>query len=123
MIAIRLYPSVVDDLDENFLKESWAYALRVLRTYQEYSRSAKRCLITLEVLHEKIVGGSPARDKVNAAPIRMSRTERGLDVDPTLNFRVSDALDSQDLGDVSAIFDVRDMAWLDSTPFDLELYT
>lgn len=124
MIAIRLYPSVVDDLDENFLKESWACALRVLRTYQEYSRSAKRCLITLEVLHEKIVGGNPAHDEVNAAPMRTSRTDRGLDVeDPTLNFRVSDALDSQDLGDLSAIFDVRDMAWLDSTPFDLELYT
>ena len=122
MIAIRLYPSVVDDLDENLLKESWACALQVLRTYQEYSRSAKRCLKTLEVLDEKIVGGSSAHE-VNTAPIRIPRVDRGLDVDPTLNSRAGDALDSQDLRDLSAIFDVRDMAWLDLTPFDLEIFS
>ncbi|KAH8700820.1 fungal-specific transcription factor domain-containing protein [Talaromyces proteolyticus] len=123
MTATRLYPSVATDIDESLLTQSWNCALETLRAYQEYSRSAKRCLVTLEVLHEKVVGGIQAQNEEATEPTKSSRLDPWLDVNSTQQLRPNDAPEIQDLGDLGTTFDIMDMAWLDSTPFDLESYS
>jgi hypothetical protein len=122
MIVTRLYPSVIVDLGESYLNESWNFTVEALRTYQDHNRSAERYLITLELLHEKVVGDGPVQDELDAALARPSRADSGLHVHAAPHSRVNDPLESQESSDIGAVFDVRDMAWLDSTPFDLDFH-
>lgn len=54
LIAIRLRPDIHWEVTEQNIDDSWAYAIEILRDYQSDSRAARRCVVALEFLHEKL---------------------------------------------------------------------
>ena len=54
LIAIRLRPDIPWEVTEEEIGKSWVRALEILREFQSDSRSAQRCVVALEFLHEKL---------------------------------------------------------------------
>ncbi|PLB35594.1 transcription factor domain-containing protein [Aspergillus candidus] len=113
LIAGRLCPAVLEDVTEVAITRSWNDALEILRKYQSYSTSARRCVAALEILYERVVSeGATASEQPlhaqssGAASNGMTDLSLGEGTNAIL-------LDGFDLPDF------QDMSWLNSVPSNL----
>ncbi|KAL4899620.1 hypothetical protein BDW74DRAFT_189000 [Aspergillus multicolor] len=112
IIASRLCPPILDEVTEAAITRSWNDALEILRKYQSYSTSARRCVAALEILYERAVADAPVRDhqpQSQPGPPLVSSIE-----DMLLGEGVHSAL----LGGFD-LPDFGDMSWLNSVPSHL----
>ncbi|KAE8342668.1 hypothetical protein BDV24DRAFT_173673 [Aspergillus arachidicola] len=113
LIAGYLCPAVLDEMTEAAITRSWNCALEILRKYQSYSTSARRCVAALEILYERVVSERPPSHEPSASHQQQSTA--------------SNAIDDMSLGEgMNAIFmegfdwpDFQDMSWLNSVPSSL----
>ncbi|GMG35555.1 unnamed protein product [Aspergillus oryzae] len=113
LIAGYLCPAVLDEVTEAAITRSWNCALEILRKYQSYSTSARRCVAALEILYERVVSERPPSHEPSASHQQQSAA--------------SNAIDDMSLGEgMNAIFmegfdwpDFQDMSWLNSVPSNL----
>jgi hypothetical protein len=113
LIAGYLCPTVLDEVTEMAITSSWNCALEILRKYQSYSTSARRCIAALEILYERVVSEGPPPHEPSAKH--------------HLGGSTSNALNDMSLGEgMNAIFldgfdwpDFQDMSWLNSVPSSL----
>ncbi len=66
LLAARLKSQIMSEIPEDSIMRSWRCALEILRKYQEYSTSAKRCTVALEILYDRVVtsqDGIPATEQ------------------------------------------------------------
>ncbi|KAF7586738.1 hypothetical protein BBP40_008381 [Aspergillus hancockii] len=113
LIAGYICPTVLDEVTEAAITRSWNGALEVLRKYQAYSTSARRCVAALEILYERVVSEGPSSHEPSASYLAGGST--------------SNALNDMSLGEgMNAIFldgldwpDFQDMSWLNSVPSSL----
>ncbi|KAE8140557.1 fungal-specific transcription factor domain-containing protein [Aspergillus pseudotamarii] len=113
LIAGYLCPAVLDEVTEAGITRSWNCALEILRKYQSYSTSARRCVAALEILYERVVSERPPSHETSASHPQQTTA--------------SNAVDDMSLGEgMNAIFvegfdwlDFQDMSWLNSVPSNL----
>lgn len=113
LIAGRLCPAVLEEVTDVAITRSWNDALEILRKYQSYSTSARRCVAALEILYERVVSeGVPASEQpLHAQP--SGATSHGI-TDLSLGEGTNAILlDGFDLPDF------QDMSWLNSVPSNL----
>jgi hypothetical protein len=108
-----LYSAIVAEVTEESITRSWNYALEVLRKYQTYSTSARRCVAALEILYEQVTSeGLPpthhgaSGDMESNAPGDMNDLSFG----EGMNASILDGLELPDF---------QDMSWLNSVPSNL----
>lgn len=114
IIAGRLCPAILEEVTESTLTRSWNSALEILRKYQSYSTSARRCVAALEILYERVVSEGAAPNEqptsnqptASLAPNSMNDMSLGEGMNAIL-------LDGFDLPDF------QDMSWLNSVPSNL----
>jgi hypothetical protein len=58
LLAAKLCPAMDGELDYNSLEASWKKCIEVLRRLEDIYEAAKRCLASLEVLHEQIISSN-----------------------------------------------------------------
>lgn len=113
LIAGHLCPLIVSELTEASLTHSWNCALGVLRKYQSYSRSARRCVAALEILYEQVVSEGQL-------PIDQNLTH---DLPPQVPCGLSDMSFGEGMSAAMmeglGIPDLQDMSWLNSVPSNL----
>ncbi|KAB8260999.1 C6 transcription factor [Aspergillus pseudonomiae] len=113
LIAGYLCPTVLDEVTEGAITRSWNCALEILRKYQSYSTSARRCVAALEILYERVVSERPLFHEPSASDQQQSTA--------------SNAVNDMSLGEgINAMFmegfdwpDFQDMSWLNSVPSSL----
>ena len=113
LIAGRLYSAILAEVTEESITQSWNYALEILRKYQSYSTSARRCVAALEILYEQVASEGlptahhrPDGDVENSAPHAMDEMSFG----EGMNASILDSLEFPDF---------QDMSWLNSVPSNL----
>lgn len=114
LIAARICPPLLGEISEAAVSRSWDKAIAVLEALRMQSSSARRCLVTLEVLNEKITLQHPA---YAAQPTTSNATSTQSRATATFHQDVSD-----DVNDTVPLEDINltDMGWLNSVPFDLD---
>ncbi|KAE8372401.1 fungal-specific transcription factor domain-containing protein [Aspergillus bertholletiae] len=113
LIAGYLCPAVLDEVTEAAVTRSWNCALEILRKYQSYSTSARRCVAALEILYERVVSERPPSSEPSVGHQQQSTA--------------SNAVNEMPLGEgMNSIFmegfdwpDFQDMSWLNSVPSNL----
>lgn len=122
LIAGRLRCAILAEVTEAAITRSWNCALEILRKYQDYSTSARRCVAALEILYDRVVSeGHKSRPRVSPT---MPNEQ------PCQNFSLMSAphaLDDMCFGEGfdSTLFDSfnladpQDMSWLHSVPSNL----
>ncbi|EEP76551.1 conserved hypothetical protein [Uncinocarpus reesii 1704] len=139
LIAGRLRSSIVNEVSEASISHAWLCALEILRKYQSYSTSARRCVAALEILHDRVVSeGVPlsrmppaGASSTSAGNLRAVVDGTGPDVvnNPS-GHTLSESLNA--FGDVNLadgtanvgpdnldFLDLLDMSWLNSVPSSL----
>jgi hypothetical protein len=113
LIAGRLYSAILAEITEESITQSWNCALEILRKYQSYSTSARRCVAALEILYEQVAYEAspstyhrPSGDIENSALVAINDMSFGEGVDASI-------LDSFEFPDF------QDMSWLNSVPSNL----
>ncbi|KAL4920044.1 fungal-specific transcription factor domain-containing protein [Aspergillus aurantiobrunneus] len=114
IVASRLCPTILEEISESALTRSWNCALEILRKYQSYSTSARRCVAALEILYE--------RAAVSAASTTEQNQPQGEGV-----FPMQSSIGDMSLGEgLNAgllegfdLPDFQDMSWLNSVPSHL----
>ncbi|KAL2863384.1 transcription factor domain-containing protein [Aspergillus lucknowensis] len=120
LIASHLCPAILKEVTETSITQSWENALGILRKYQAYSSSARRCVAALEILHQKVVSQPPT---TNDQPQPQNDiTAAGLGIGAPLGTTADMSLGEG----MNAIFldgfdlpDFQDMSWLNSVPSHL----
>lgn len=54
LLAARLRSFITEEISQQSIDRSWTHALEVLRRYESCSTSAKRCVVVLEVLFDRV---------------------------------------------------------------------
>ena len=111
LIAARLRPAILAEVPEPSLTRSWNCALEVLRKYQRYSTSARRCIAALEILYKRVVSEAPAMDRVSSDEATTLPNVSG-------EFALGDGMDAVFLDGLD-LPDFQDMSWLNSVPSNL----
>jgi hypothetical protein len=112
LIAGRLCSEIVAEVTESSITQSWNYALEVLRKYQSYSTSARRCVAALEILYEQVT--SEGLLPTNHVPSHEIGTNASVVNDMSFGEGMNAAiLDSFEFPDF------QDMSWLNSVPSNL----
>ncbi|RJE23999.1 transcription factor [Aspergillus sclerotialis] len=111
LIAARLRPAILAEVPESSITRSWNCALEILRKYQRYSASARRCVAALEILYKRVVSEALVMDQASndqgaAAPNVSGELALGEGMDAAF-------LEGFDLPDF------QDMSWLNSVPSNL----
>ncbi|RDW76781.1 transcription factor domain-containing protein [Aspergillus mulundensis] len=112
IIASRLCPPILEEVTEAVITRSWNYALEILRKYQSYSTSARRCVAALEILYERAVTDAPIGDnqpQSQPGPL-MANSIEDMSLGEGMNPGLLDSFDLPDFGD---------MSWLHSVPSHL----
>ncbi|KAL5051329.1 hypothetical protein BDW71DRAFT_214261 [Aspergillus fruticulosus] len=110
LIASRLCPSILAEITETAITRSWNCALEVLRKYQSYSTSARRCVAALEILYEQAVSDAPAGDNPPQSAVPMADTTRDMSLGEGMDASLLEGFDLPDF---------QDMSWLNSVPSHL----
>ncbi|PWY68401.1 putative C6 transcription factor [Aspergillus heteromorphus CBS 117.55] len=113
LIAGRLCPTILEEVTEAKMTQSWNCALEVLRKYHSYSTSARRCVAALEILYERVASEGPLP---NLYPPNTFATTAGPNGLRDSSFGGS--IDSAFLGGLD-FPDFQDMSWLNSVPSNL----
>ncbi|KAJ5552045.1 hypothetical protein N7461_006743 [Penicillium sp. DV-2018c] len=112
LVAGRLCSEILAEVTENSIAQSWNCALEVLRKYQTYSTSARRCVAALEILYEQVASeGSlpnnhPPSHSIGTSAVVLDDGSFG----ETINTAIVDNFDFPDF---------QDMSWLNSVPSNL----
>ena len=91
----------------------WNCALEILRKYQNYSKSARRCVAALEILYEKVVYEAQLPvENVFDAGVSTSAADvlNDISFEEGMNAAVIEGFDLPDF---------QDMSWLNSVPSNL----
>ncbi|KAJ5614870.1 hypothetical protein N7528_008524 [Penicillium herquei] len=111
LIAGQLCPEIKNEVTNDAFSYSWNSALEILRKYQGYSKSARRCVAALEILYEQVVSS------------HQSPMDDVFDHDLATNTMLHNMHFG---GDMSAatlegfeLADFQDMSWLNSVPNNL----
>ncbi|KAL5001359.1 fungal-specific transcription factor domain-containing protein [Aspergillus recurvatus] len=112
LIASRLCPSVLAEVTEAAITRSWNCALEVLRKYQRYSTSARRCVAALEILYERAVSDAPVGDNPpqSQSAVPMANTTGDMSLGEGMDASLLEGFDLPDF---------QDMSWLNSVPSHL----
>lgn len=113
LIAGRLCPAILGEIPELSITRSWNRALEILRKYQSYSRSARRCVAALEILYEQAMSeGSPLREQVPTHEETTSASDgmNDLAFGEGMSVAMMEGLE---------LLDFQDMSWLNSVPSNL----
>ncbi|KAG2420492.1 hypothetical protein HFD88_000104 [Aspergillus terreus] len=113
IIAGRLCPAILEEVTESALTRSWNSALEILRKYQSYSTSARRCVAALEILYERVVSEGPQQ---NEQPT--SNQPAGVAPSNTNDMSLGEGMNAI-LLDGFDLPDFQDMSWLNSVPSNL----
>ncbi|CAI7630663.1 unnamed protein product [Penicillium glandicola] len=112
LIAGRLCSAILDEVTESAIVQSWNHALEVLRKYQSYSTSARRCVAALEILYEQVA--SEGLLPINHSPSHEigsnSSAVNDMSYGEGMNAAILDSLEFPDF---------QDMSWLNSVPSNL----
>ncbi|KAJ5259608.1 hypothetical protein N7478_012589 [Penicillium angulare] len=110
LLAGKLCPAIKAEIPITTISHSWNCALEILRNYQIYSKSARRCVAALEILHEKVVheGQLPADDVFGSSD--SANILNDLSFGEGMNAAVMEGFDLPDF---------QDMSWLNSVPSNL----
>lgn len=111
LIAGRLRTPILEEVTESSITRSWNCALEILRKYQRYSTSARRCVAALEILYERVVSeGPPPPDQGNQPMGTGPNAVSDMPLGDGMNAIFFDGLDLPDF---------QDMSWLNSVPSNL----
>ncbi|KAL4746492.1 hypothetical protein BDW72DRAFT_210376 [Aspergillus terricola var. indicus] len=112
LVASRLCPSVLEEVTEAAITRSWNCALEILRKYQSYSTSARRCVAALEILYERAISEAPAGDNPpqSQSGLSMANTIGDMSLGEGMNASLLEGFDLPDF---------QDMSWLNSVPSHL----
>jgi hypothetical protein len=77
LLAAKLCPALDGELDYNSLEASWKTCIEILRRLEDRYESAKRCLASLEVLHEQII--SSKSGMFRGSPFPRAGADKGPD--------------------------------------------
>ncbi|KAL4757724.1 transcription factor domain-containing protein [Aspergillus foveolatus] len=112
LVASRLCPSVIEEVTEAAITRSWNCALEILRKYQSYSTSARRCVAALEILYERAISEAPAGDipPQSQSGASMANTIGDMSLGEGMNTSLLEGFDLPDF---------QDMSWLNSVPSHL----
>ncbi|KAK1138868.1 hypothetical protein N8T08_001739 [Aspergillus melleus] len=108
LIAGRLCPSVVEEITDVAISRSWNYALGILRKYQSYSTSARRCVAALEILYQSVASEAPP--SYDQPPSTTLNATNDMSLGEGMNAILIDGFD---------LTDFQDMSWLNSVPSSL----
>ncbi|OQD83287.1 hypothetical protein PENANT_c017G07128 [Penicillium antarcticum] len=109
LIAGRLCPAILAEATEESVSLSWQRALNILRNYQSYSSSARRCVLALELLYEQI-NPSAAAVVSQRSPTFPHPVMNDVSLGEGVSAAVIDGFDLPDF---------VDMSWLNSVPSNL----
>ncbi|KAL3452764.1 fungal-specific transcription factor domain-containing protein [Aspergillus insuetus] len=118
LIAAYLCPAILDEVTEASIATSWDTALEILRKYQSYSTSARRCVAALEILYERVVSEAPTMHDQGpdlAAPVG---SNVGAPLGTIGDMSLGEGMNASFL-DAFELPDFQDMSWLNSVPSHL----
>lgn len=113
LIAGRLCSAVSEEITEASITRSWNCALEILRKYQSYSSSARRCVAALEILYDQVVAQGEAANEPanNSQPTQNGHsTLNDISFGEGMNTEMMEAFE---------LADFQDMSWLNSVPSNL----
>ncbi|KAL5340262.1 fungal-specific transcription factor domain-containing protein [Aspergillus crustosus] len=110
LIASRLCPAILEEVSEPAITRSWNCALEILRKYQSYSTSARRCVAALEILYEQVESDAPPPDQNMFPGAIAANTAGNMQLVQGINPAFLDGFDFPDF---------QDMSWLNSVPSHL----
>ncbi|KAB8233880.1 transcription factor domain-containing protein [Aspergillus alliaceus] len=113
LVAGYLCPTILDEVTEVAVTRSWHCALEILRKYQSYSTSARRCIAALEILYERVVSVPPPSHALSTShqpPGSTSNTVNDMSLGEGIDAIFSEGFDWPDF---------QDMSWLNSVPSSL----
>jgi hypothetical protein len=112
LIAGRLCSAMLSEVTEASITHSWDCALEILRKYQKYSTSARRCVAALEILYEQVVSeDQPLTDHfTNHEFTANSSTLNDVLFGEGMNGTLMEGFE---------LLDFQDMSWLNSVPSNL----
>lgn len=113
LIAGRLCSPILSEVTEASITHSWECALDILRKYQKYSTSARRCVAALEILYEQVVSeGQPLTDHVATQDftVHVPGTLNDVSFGEGVNATMMEGFE---------LLDFQDMSWLNSVPSNL----
>jgi hypothetical protein len=111
LIAGRLRSPILAEVTEGSITRSWNCALEILRKYQRYSTSARRCVAALEILYERVVSEGPPPTDQGSQPMGTAASAMNdMPLGEGMNTIFFDGLDFPDF---------QDMSWLNSVPSNL----
>ncbi|KAF4188150.1 hypothetical protein CNMCM7927_002642 [Aspergillus lentulus] len=111
LIAGRLRSAILEEVTEPAISRSWNCALEILRSYHNYSSSARRCVAALEILYEKVVSEGPPRNEPSThAQASTFNSTNDMSLGEGMNAILLEGFDMPDF---------QDMSWLNSVPSNL----
>ncbi|KAJ5378411.1 hypothetical protein N7509_011530 [Penicillium cosmopolitanum] len=106
LIAGRLCSTISEEITDSSMTRSWNCALDILRKYQSYSFSARRCVAALEILYEQVVAeGHQPNEQSNSHGLL-----NDISFGEGMNTEMMEAFEFPDF---------QDMSWLNSVPSNL----
>ncbi|KAJ5100107.1 hypothetical protein N7532_007108 [Penicillium argentinense] len=113
LIAGRLCPAILSEITESSIARSWNCALEILRKYQSYSTSARRCIAALEILYEQVVSesqDSTGSIHLSETPGHCQNTLHDISFGENISTTMMEHFEFPDF---------QDMSWLNSVPSNL----
>ena len=112
LIAGRLCSAILAEVTAESITESWNQALEILRKYQSYSTSARRCVAALEILYEQVASeGVPVHHGASSSLEEGDSPAIGdMSFGEGMNASILDSFEFPDF---------QDMSWLNSVPSNL----
>jgi hypothetical protein len=127
LLAARLKPVVtLGAIHDSELQSSWHTALSILRSFQNDSIAAQRCMVTLTTLHSKLPleGDAMLRpDKEHSSTQAMALAQQSENQDASLaNSAARDSTKTSHAfswSDQPIDFNSSDLSWLNVVPYDM----
>lgn len=113
LIAGRLCSAILAEVMEESITQSWNQALEILKKYQSYSTSARRCVAALEILYEQVASEDVPpghQEPRNEAGEEASAAIGDMSFGEGMNASILDSFEFPDF---------QDMSWLNSVPSNL----
>ncbi|KAJ0426889.1 C6 transcription factor [Aspergillus carlsbadensis] len=118
LIASYLCPAILDEVTEASITTSWDTALEILRKYQSYSTSARRCVAALEILYERVVSEAPPVHDQGPDVAVPGGSNVGGPLGAIGDMSLGEGMNASFL-DAFELPDFQDMSWLNSVPSHL----
>ncbi|KAL3484417.1 fungal-specific transcription factor domain-containing protein [Aspergillus germanicus] len=118
LIAAYLCPAILDEVTEASITTSWDTALEILRKYQSYSTSARRCVAALEILYERVVSEAPTVHDQGPDVAALAGSNSGAPFGTIGDMSLGEGMNTSFL-DAFELPDFQDMSWLNSVPSHL----